>query len=159
MLTISLLISQGYTVEYNEVGLQYCRAAIPYVPNTSQVIWDLTCKVNSFFFNFTQGYTVEYIEVGLQYQQAAIPYVPNTSQVIGDLTHKVNNSSFNFTQGYTVEYNEVGLQYQGLFSGVSGTVIRPLSQWQISQFEQKNSQSEGHFNANQYSLQIAFIFN
>ena len=29
----------------------------------------------------------------------------------------------------------------------------------FSQFEQKNSQSEGHFFVNQYSLQIAFIFN
>ena len=29
----------------------------------------------------------------------------------------------------------------------------------FSQFEQKNSQSEGHFYVNQYSLQIAFIFN
>ena len=29
----------------------------------------------------------------------------------------------------------------------------------FSQFEQKNSQSEGQFYVNQYSLQIAFIFN
>ena len=29
----------------------------------------------------------------------------------------------------------------------------------FSQFEQKKSQSEGHFYVNQYSLQIAFIFN
>ena len=29
----------------------------------------------------------------------------------------------------------------------------------FSQFEQKNSQSEGHVFVNQYSLQIAFIFN
>ena len=29
----------------------------------------------------------------------------------------------------------------------------------FSQFEQKNSQLEGHFFVNQYSLQIAFIFN
>ena len=55
------------------------------------------------------------------------------------------------------------MHLQGFFSGVSGAVIRPLSKWQMptffSQFEQKNSQSEGHFYVNQYSLQIAFIFN
>ena len=28
-------------MEYNEVGLEYWQAAIPYVPNTSQVIGDL----------------------------------------------------------------------------------------------------------------------
>ena len=32
---------QGYTVEFNEVGLEYWQAAIPYVPNTSQVVGDL----------------------------------------------------------------------------------------------------------------------
>ena len=49
------------------------------------------------------------------------------------------------------------------FSGVSGAVIRPLSQWQMPTFfpnlNKKNSQSEGHLYVNQYSLQIAFIFN
>ncbi|XP_053386213.1 kalirin-like isoform X3 [Mercenaria mercenaria] len=32
---------QGYTIEFNEVGLEYWQAGIPYVPNTSQVIGDL----------------------------------------------------------------------------------------------------------------------
>ena len=48
------------------------------------------------------------------------------------------------------------------FSGVSGAVIRSLSQWQMPTFFSnlnKKSQSEGHFYVNQYSLQIAFIFN
>ena len=47
---------------------------------------------------------------------------------------------------------------QGFFSGVMAPV--PMANAYIfSQFEQKNSQSEGHFYVNQYSLQIAFIFN
>ena len=44
---------------------------------------------------------------------------------------------------------------QGFFSGVSGAVIRPLSQWQMPTFfpnlNKKKSQSEGHFYVNQYS--------
>lgn len=32
---------QGYTIEFNEIGLDYWQAGIPYVPNTSQVIGDL----------------------------------------------------------------------------------------------------------------------
>jgi triple functional domain protein len=34
-------VFQGYTIELNEVGLEYWQAGIPYVPNTSQVIGDL----------------------------------------------------------------------------------------------------------------------
>ena len=51
---------------------------------------------------------------------------------------------------------------QGFFSGVSGVVMAPVpmaNAYIFSQFEQKKSQSEGHFYVNQYSLQIAFIFN
>ena len=43
---------------------------------------------------------------------------------------------------------------QGFFSGVSGAVIRPLSQWQMPTFfpnlNKKKSQSDGNFYVNQY---------
>ena len=69
-------------------------------------------------------------------------------------------------QGFMLSLAEVNNQcfvwIQGFFSGVSGAVIRPLSQWQMPTFfpnlNKKKSQSEGHFYVNQYSLQIAFIF-
>ena len=35
------LCFQGYAIEFNEIGTDYWQAAIPYVPNTSQVIGEL----------------------------------------------------------------------------------------------------------------------
>ncbi|WAR10957.1 KALRN-like protein [Mya arenaria] len=40
--TVSCGQIQGYTIEFNEVGLDYWQAGIPYVPTTSQVIGDLS---------------------------------------------------------------------------------------------------------------------
>ena len=53
------------------------------------------------------------------------------------------------------------LGLQGFFSGVSGAVIRPLSQWQMpTLFPNLNKKNQKViFFVNQYSLQIAFIFN
>ena len=52
---------------------------------------------------------------------------------------------------------------QGFFSGVSGAVIRPLSQWEMPTFfpnlNKKIPNQKVIFFVNQYSLQIAFIFN
>ena len=54
-------------------------------------------------------------------------------------------------------------EYSGIFFGcLRGRYKAPVpmsNAYIFSQFEQKNSQSEGHFYVNQYSLQIAFIFN
>ena len=51
----------------------------------------------------------------------------------------------------------------GIFFGcLRGRYKAPVAManaYTFSQFEPKNSQSEGHFYVNQYSLQIAFIFN
>ena len=57
----------------------------------------------------------------------------------------------------------LGVGVPGIFFGcLRGRYKAPVpmaNAYIFSQFEQKNSQSEGHFYVNQYSLQIAFIFN
>ena len=67
-----------------------------------------------------------------------------------------------YTLAEHCDYGELKDQSGIFFGCLRGRYKAPVpmaNAYIFSQFGQKNSHSEGHFYVNQYSLQIAFIFN
>lgn len=101
---------QGYTIEFRENGSESWQAAIPYVPNTSQFIGDLT-PGTTYQFRVSSNNSISMSEPSQPSQPVTIPSD-------NELNERIENSTSRWKSTFEKDFTEVEEIARGRFSVV-----------------------------------------